>query len=127
MSSEIDLNIGQIGIPVTKTDRAVEFYELVLGLKLLFKAPPGLAFLQSGDIRLMLDASAKEHAGHGSVLYFNVNNIERWYGKKKESGVVFEREPHLVAKMPDHELWMCFLRDPDGNLIGIMEEKRDRT
>jgi hypothetical protein len=26
--------------------------------------------------------------------------------------------------MPDHELWMGFIRDPDGNLLGVMEEKR---
>jgi len=34
--------------------------------------------------------------------------------------------PHLVARMPDHELWMCFLRDPDEHLLGLMCEKRDR-
>jgi methylmalonyl-CoA/ethylmalonyl-CoA epimerase len=33
----------------------------------------------------------------------------------------------LAAKMPDHELWLGFLRDPDGNLVGLMEEKRTRT
>lgn len=30
----------------------------------------------------------------------------------------------LAAGMPDHELWIAFLRDPDGNLVGLMEEKR---
>ena len=34
------------------------------------------------------------------------------------------RIPQLAAKMPDHELWTGFVRDPDGNLIGLMEEKR---
>lgn len=29
-----------------------------------------------------------------------------------------------AAKMPVHELWIGFLRDPDGNLVGLMEEKR---
>jgi methylmalonyl-CoA/ethylmalonyl-CoA epimerase len=29
-----------------------------------------------------------------------------------------------VAKMPDHELWMAFLRDPDRNLIALMCEAR---
>jgi methylmalonyl-CoA/ethylmalonyl-CoA epimerase len=28
----------------------------------------------------------------------------------------------MVAKMPDHHLWMAFLRDPDQNLIGLMAE-----
>jgi methylmalonyl-CoA/ethylmalonyl-CoA epimerase len=30
----------------------------------------------------------------------------------------------MVAKMPDHELWMAFFNDPDGNLLALMEEKR---
>jgi len=29
-----------------------------------------------------------------------------------------------VAKMPDHELWMAFFRDPDRNLLGLLCEKR---
>jgi hypothetical protein len=24
--------------------------------------------------------------------------------------------------MPDHDLWMAFIRDPDGHLIGLMME-----
>jgi methylmalonyl-CoA/ethylmalonyl-CoA epimerase len=30
----------------------------------------------------------------------------------------------LVARMPDHELWMAFFRDPDANLLALMCEKR---
>jgi hypothetical protein len=30
--------------------------------------------------------------------------------------------PHFVAKMPGHDLWMAFLRDPDRNLLGLMCE-----
>ena len=41
-----------------------------------------------------------------------------------EEGATNERAPQLAAKMPDHELWIGFLRDPDGNLVGLMEEKR---
>ena len=40
------------------------------------------------------------------------------------SGAKQERAPALAAKMPDHELWTGFLKDPDGNLVGLMEEKR---
>jgi hypothetical protein len=29
----------------------------------------------------------------------------------------------MAARMPDHELWIGFLRDPDGNLVGLMEER----
>jgi methylmalonyl-CoA/ethylmalonyl-CoA epimerase len=37
---------------------------------------------------------------------------------------VFVQPPHLVAKMPDHELWMAFLKDPDGNTLALMSEVR---
>lgn len=39
-------------------------------------------------------------------------------------GVTFYGEPHLVAKMPDHDLWMAFFRDPDQNLLALMCEVR---
>lgn len=117
------MKIGQIGIPVTDVERATAFYQEKLELPLLFKAPPGLAFFQCGDIRLMLDASSGEHAGQGTVIYFKKEEMESWYHDKLKEGILFVRSPHLVAKMPDHELWMCFLKDPDGNLIGIMEER----
>jgi hypothetical protein len=26
--------------------------------------------------------------------------------------------------MPDHELWMAFLKDPDANVLGLMSEVR---
>ena len=40
----------------------------------------------------------------------------------KGNGVHFEDEPHLLAKMPDHDLWMVFFRDSEGNLMGLMSE-----
>jgi len=27
--------------------------------------------------------------------------------------------------MPDHELWMAFLRDSEGNLLALMSEVRE--
>jgi methylmalonyl-CoA/ethylmalonyl-CoA epimerase len=39
-----------------------------------------------------------------------------------QSGVEFVDEPHLVARMPDHDLWLVFLKDPDGNVLGLMDE-----
>ena len=39
-------------------------------------------------------------------------------------GAKNERDPQLTAKMPDHELWIGFVRDPDGNLVGLMSEVR---
>ena len=115
--------LGQIAINAKDVERAAMFYEDKLGLKLLFKAPPGLAFLECGGVRLMLGRAEKAELEHpSSVLYFVVPNIQSAYQKLKEGGVRFEDEPHLIARMPAHDLWMAFFRDSEENLLALMSE-----
>jgi methylmalonyl-CoA/ethylmalonyl-CoA epimerase len=115
--------LGQIAINAKDVERAAAFYQDVLGLKLLFKAPPGLAFFDCGGVRLMLDRAEKPEFDHlSSVLYFAVPDIQAAYGKLRESGVRCEDEPHMIAKMPTHDLWMTFFRDSEDNLLALMAE-----
>ena len=115
--------IGQIAINAHDVERAAAFYQDALGLKLLFKAPPGLAFLDCGGVRLMLSRPEKPEFDHpSSILYFPVPDIQAAHVAMKEKGVQFEDEPHMIAKMPDHDLWMVFFRDSEGNLMGLMSE-----
>jgi methylmalonyl-CoA/ethylmalonyl-CoA epimerase len=115
--------IGQIAVNVKDVERAVAFYQEKLGLKLLFKAPPGLAFFDCGGVRLMLDRPEKPEFDHpSSILYFSVPDIRAAFAKLKESDVRFEDEPHVIAKMPTHDLWMTFFRDSEGNLMALMSE-----
>jgi methylmalonyl-CoA/ethylmalonyl-CoA epimerase len=117
--------LGQIQIRTRDVERAAEFYEKTLGLKLLFKAPPGLAFFDCGGVRLMLDRPEKPEFDHpSSILYFAVPDIQAAYAGMKAKGVRFEDEPHIIAKMPDHDLWMTFFRDTEDNLLGLMSEVR---
>src|ERR1700685_3500725 len=115
--------IGQIAINAKDVERAAAFYENVLGLKLLFKAPPGLAFFDCGGVRLMLDRAEKRGFVHfSSGLFFSGPDIQGDNGKLTERGVHFEDEPHVIAKMPTHDLWMTFFRDSEGNLLALMSE-----
>lgn len=115
--------IGQIAIAVSDTPRSIIFYRDVLGLKLLFEAPPALAFFQCGKVRLMLTTlQGEERDHHTSVIYYKVDDIHASTKDLKDKGITFVREPQLAAKMEDHELWIGFIRDPDENLIGIMAE-----
>jgi methylmalonyl-CoA/ethylmalonyl-CoA epimerase len=115
--------LGQVAVNAKDVERAAAFYEEKLGLKLLFKAPPGLAFFDCGGVRLMLDRAEKPEFDHpSSVLYFAVPDIQAAYAKMRESGVRFEDEPHLIARMPTHDLWMTFFRDSEGNLLALMSE-----
>ena len=117
------LRLGQIQVRAHDVERASTFYQDALGLKLLFKAPPGLAFFDCGGVRLMIDSPEKPEFDHpSSVLYFAVPDIQAAHAQMKQSGVRFEDEPHLIATMPDHDLWMTFFRDSEENLMALMSE-----
>ncbi len=118
-------SIGQIAITVSNVEVATRYYCDVIGLKLLFSAGPNLAFLSDGSLRIMLSTpQGAGKVGANSILYFKVFDIENAYAAMIEKGSASERPPQMAAKLPDHELWIGFLRDPDSNLVGIMEEKR---
>lgn len=120
--------IGQIAVTVHDVERALAFYRDVLGLPHLFSAGPDLAFLDAGGVRLMLTTPQGEGtAGANSILYFRVDDIERVQAALVARGAVEERAPQLTARLPDHELWIGFLRDPEDNPIGLMEERRAPT
>ena len=115
-------HIGQIAIVVKDVERATAFYRDKLGMRFLF-AYPGLAFFDCDGVRLMLSRAEKKEYDHpSSILYFRVDNIQGAYQTLRERKVEFEDEPHIVARMPDHDLWMTFFRDPDDNIFALMAE-----
>ncbi len=117
--------LGQVAVVVSDVARATTFYRDVLGLRFLFAAGPNLAFLAAGSVRLMLTTpQGHGEAGKNSVLYFKVGDIGATHAAIIARGAVNERAPQLAARLPDHELWLGFVRDPDGNLVGLMSEVR---
>lgn len=117
--------IGQIAVTVSDVAKAKSFYRDVLGLKSLFDAGPNLAFLAAGSVRVMLTTpQGAGSVGKNSVLYFKVDALAESYAEFVRRGATPERAPQMTAKLPDHELWIGFVRDPDGNLVGLMEERR---
>jgi predicted enzyme related to lactoylglutathione lyase len=117
--------IKQVSVTVSNVEQSLAFYRDVLGLSFLFSAGPNLAFLTDGSVRIMLTTPQGAGAvGANSILYFGVSEIETAYQAIVARGAAEERSPQLAARMPDHELWIGFVRDPDGNLVGLMEEKR---
>ena len=117
--------LGQIALTVRDVERSVAFYRDALGLRFLFAPAPTLAFLQIGDVRLMLSAPEGDFSpGGSSVLYLRVADIDAEHAAMTARGVTFVDSPHLIARMPDHELWMCFFRDPDEHVLALMCERR---
>lgn len=120
--------IGQIALNVRDLTRAVNFYRDTLGMRHLFDAAPQMSFFDCGGVRLMLGIAAKPEFDHpASILYYQVADIEAAHRELTGKGVRFEDAPHLIARLPSHDLWMAFARDSEGNLFALMSEATTST
>ena len=116
--------ILQVAITVKEIDRATAFYRDALGLSLLMSAP-NMAFFNCGGVRLYLSSGqVSEHNGGQSFLYFRTPDINAFLADAKAKNVSIHQEPQIIAHMPDHDLWLMWIKDSEGNLLGIMEERR---
>lgn len=114
--------IGQIAIPVNDLERATAFYRDKLGMKYLFTAN-GMAFFDSGGIRLMLARLNDAANGHtSSVVYFKVNDIQEGFKALSGRGVRFEEQPELAAKTEKFNLWLACFKDSENNSLCLMSE-----
>ena len=119
----LDLSrVGQIALTTADTDRAERFYEEALGLRRLFRFGD-LVFFDCAGLRLMIAQSDdKDAIARASPLYFRCADIALAVRELKSRGVTFVDEPHRIAEMDDHDLWMAFFRDPDEHLMALMQE-----
>jgi methylmalonyl-CoA/ethylmalonyl-CoA epimerase len=115
--------IGQIAITVSDMPRTVTFYRDTLGMRFLFDAGPNLSFFDCGGVRVMLDIPQEAEFIHpASVLYYKVADIAAAHRELLAKGVKFIDEPHVIARLPSHDLWMTFARDSEGNVFALMSE-----
>ena len=115
--------LGQVAVSIQDIERAIAFYRDTLGLKFLFRAGH-LAFFDLGGVRLMLSPPERDHKEFSSVLYFRVSHIQKAYAQLKAEKVEFVGAPNLIARMPDHELWLAEFKDGEGNFMALMSEVR---
>jgi predicted enzyme related to lactoylglutathione lyase len=116
--------VAQIHISVKNIYSSIGFYRDILGVPFLFKVPDQpMAFFQSGDVRLYLGKPESPEQSTKVTLYFSVDNIDAEYARLAKIGVDFVKEPHMVRRSGLQEIWMAFLRDPDGHHLGLMEER----
>lgn len=116
-----DARIVQLLIPVENFEIGVRFYRDVLGLPLLFEAPPQMAFFNCGGVRLLVGVTPPgQKAQRGSAIYFEVADIHAVHSSLKANGVSFTGEPHPVNRTPSSELWLAEFADPDGNQLALL-------
>lgn len=117
--------IGQIAVTAHDIPRAVAFYRDVLGLRFLFQPGETLAFFDASGVRLMLTIPSASELDHpSSILYFKVSDIAAAHAALMAHGVEILSPPRLIARLPDHDLWMFGFKDSEGNTLQLMSEVR---
>src|SRR5215470_7802211 len=94
-----DATVTQLLIPIDDFERGVAFYRNVLGLPVLFAAPPQMAFFQCGAVRLLVGVTpAGQKVQRGSQIYFGVNDIQSVSSSLSTQGVQFKAPKHVVSR-----------------------------
>lgn len=115
--------LAQVALTVTDLEAAKAFYRDGLGMQFLFDAGT-MAFFQCGNVRLLLGLAGDTQPGGGTILYFRVADLESAHAALRSRGATLKQGPHLVARMKSHDLWLAFVLDPAGNVLGLMEERQ---
>lgn len=114
--------LRQVAQHVDDMDRAVAFYRDVVGLQLIARFdPPGLAFFDLGESRLLLEVGAP-----AALLYLDVADVTAETDRLRTAGAHIESEPHIIFVdaagqfgTPGEAEEMSFFRDSEGNLVGL--------
>ena len=115
--------LGQVSMLIRSAVKTEAWYRDVLGLPHVFTFGD-LAFFDCDGTRLFLREVPDGEWRPSSILYFLVPDIAEAHAALIRRGVTFLGAPHMIAKMPDHELWMAFFNDGEGNTHALMQERR---
>ncbi|HEY5230031.1 MAG TPA: VOC family protein [Galbitalea sp.] len=117
------MELVQVAQHVDDLDRAIAFYESLLGKKVAARfVPPGIAFFLLDGTRLILDAGAPS-----SLIYLGVDDVEFSVAELRNGGTTIVEEPHVIFQHSDDTLgpagtdeWMASVRDSEGNTIALV-------
>jgi len=120
-SASLLKGVGQILVPVSDVDRAVDFYERVLGLPVLMRFP-GIAFFDAAGVRLYLANVPQADFRGRSTVYFWVDDVSAALELLESRGAPVRERPSIAHRADAYDLWLAFVTDPDGNHVGLMRE-----
>ena len=120
------MRLVQIAQHADDLDRAAAFYADLLGMAPTASFdPPGLVFFDLDGVRLLLDRAAPS-----ALHYLSVTDIESTVARLRERGAFVDTGPHVIFSHEDDTLgpagtdeWQAFVRDPEGNLVGLVEQR----
>jgi len=115
--------LHQVAQGAEDLDRASAFYADLLGQEPVARYdPPGLVFFDLAGTRLMIEVGSP-----GSLLYLRVDDVRTRVEALRAAGVTVEEEAHEIFPDPTGTFgppggseWLAFIRDSEGNLVGLM-------
>jgi methylmalonyl-CoA/ethylmalonyl-CoA epimerase len=116
------MRLAQVGQHADDLDRAGAFYTQLLGTPPSGRfEPPGLLFFDLDGVRLLLERGLPS-----ATIYLAVDDVHGALDRVRGSAEVVS-EPHLIFHHEDDRLgpagseeWHAFIRDPEGNLVGLV-------
>jgi methylmalonyl-CoA/ethylmalonyl-CoA epimerase len=117
------MELVQVAQHVDDLDRAVAFYEDLLGKKVAAKyVPPGIAFFLLDGTRLLLDPNASS-----TRISIAVDDVEFSVGELRRRGVTIAEAPHVIFQHKDDTLgpagtdeWSANITDSEGNSVTLV-------
>lgn len=117
--------VGWVEIPVIDMDRAINFYENLLEIKIRKHQVPGLDLATfpeetgkpgCGGMLIKHEEFYIPDATKGSLIYFNCEDVEKTLKRAKASGTEILR---AKTKVSDDFGYVGLLLDSEGNRIGL--------
>jgi methylmalonyl-CoA/ethylmalonyl-CoA epimerase len=120
------MRLVQVAQHADDLERAAQFYSVLLEAEPLQRFdPPGLLFFDLEGVRLLLDRSAPS-----ALIYLRVDNVhaalERLDGRVEVVSppqLIFTHEDDVLGPA-GHEEWQAFVRDSEGNTVGLVAFQR---
>ena len=108
--------IAFITYPACDLDRAVEFYQKVLGIKPLFHRKDWAEFKLEGQRFALQKVKSSKTEHTGAILYFMAQPIADNIKRLKDMGAksLGSMEIHSYGKL-------ARFKDPEGNIFGLYE------
>jgi catechol 2,3-dioxygenase-like lactoylglutathione lyase family enzyme len=109
-------------VAVTDLDRAKQFFQEKVGLKLLDETPVGIRFGAGKGSQLAV-RRGQPNVGQ-TVAHFEVDDIDAVVGDLTSRGIAFEeyetpKTVNFIAQIgPARGAWF---KDPDGNVFGVRQ------
>ena len=127
VASKLNISkVGRVVVPVSDTDRALDFYSGTLGFEKVVDEPmgPGMRWVEvsvSGTpttIALAPPPEGKEAGGKETGIILDTSDVDGAHAALKEAGIdVDDAVTRYGGPVPP----MFWVRDPDGNSLIVVQ------